>query len=179
MKAGSLIVLGVVFLGAFVGRAGVLASSLAEGEGAGAATAGGPVCINGALAESLKQELASLEERKVALVEEEQTTRILGAQVERRIADLEALNQSLTTALDQRVAARNEDVRRVAVIYEQMKPELAGAVIGGMDPEFAAGLLLAMSGESASAIMATLAADRAYAITVLMADAAVKQRGAG
>lgn len=180
MRAKSLIVLGVVFLCAFLGRAAVLASAFAEG---GVAKASGAdsdkACINGALAETLKKELEALETRETMIAEEERTTEVLAGQIEKRIADLEALNKSLVATLDEKAAARDEDVRRVAAIYEQMKPQLAGDIVGGMDPDFAAGLLLAMSGESASAIMATLDADKAYAITVLMAGAAVRHQKAG
>lgn len=173
MRAKSLVVLGVVFLGAFIGRAAVLAAALAgapaSGDAAAPARANPPLCINGALAETLKEELRQLETRKTSLGEEEQTMRLLADHVEKRIGELEALNQSVLATLEKIEAAKGEDIRRVSAIYEQMKPPLAGAIIGEMDPEFAAGLFLAMSGESASAIMATLDPERAYAITVLMA----------
>lgn len=171
MRARSLVVLGVVFFGAFIGRAAVLAAALAETAAPGEAPAArkAPLCLTGALAETLKRELELLEARKTNMAEDEQTMRVLGRHVEERIAELETLNQSALEALEKIESAKSEDARRVSAIYERMKPPLAGAIIGEMDPEFAAGLFLAMSGESASAIMATLAPERAYAITVLMA----------
>lgn len=173
MRARSLIVLGAVFLSAFVGRAAILTAAIAN-DGAAAPSADPPAttCIDGAFAQTLKDGLARLEERKVEFAEETETAKVFAAHVEKRLGELEALNKSVAASLHAIEAARNEDARRVAAIYEQMKPALAGAIIGAMDADFAAGLLLAMNAESASAIMATLNADRAYAITVLMAGAA-------
>lgn len=173
MRAGSLIVLGAVFLSAFAGRAAILTTAIAhDGDGAPAGDAPVKTCVDGAFAQTLKDGLARLEERKVEFAEETETAKVFAAHVEKRLGELEALSNSVAASLRAIEAARNEDARRVASIYEQMKPPLAGAIIGAMDADFAAGLLLAMNAESASAIMATLDADRAYAITVLMAGAA-------
>jgi flagellar motility protein MotE (MotC chaperone) len=172
MRSGSLVVLAMVFLCAFGGRAAVMAAAVAEkiephhGEEVAASSSS---CVNGAFAQSLREELESLEARKVKLAEKEQTMRVLSDHLESRIAELEILNNSLLDLAEKSDARNNEEVRRVAVIYEQMKPSLAGGIIGAMDPNFAAGLMLAMTGENASAIMATLDADKAYKITVLMA----------
>lgn len=173
MRAGSLAVLGAVFVSAFVGRAAVLAAEVAgaPSERVKKAAPASPQCVTGALAEELKAELDKLETRKLDLADEEATGKLILSHIEKRIAELEAANASLQGSLTKVENQKAGEERRVAAIYEQMKPQLAGSIIGAMDPEFAAGLLLSMNGESASGVLASLPPERAYQITVLMASA--------
>ena len=173
MRAGSLAVLGAIFLSAFIGRAAVLAAEVAENSGDAPNKSGAGVaqCLTGPLAEELKAELKNLEARRLDLADEEATGKLILSHIDQRIAELEAANASLQASLARVDGAKAEEARRVAAIYEQMKPQLAGSIIGAMDPDFAAGLLLSMNGESASGVLAALPPARAYEITVLMASA--------
>ncbi|NWG92708.1 MAG: hypothetical protein HXY21_09400, partial [Parvularculaceae bacterium] len=132
-------------------------------------------CIDGPLAETLAGEFKDLEKRKAELATKEESIQGLSRHVEKRLAELETLNAALADRAQAAGDEQNEEIKRVATIYERMKPAQAGPIIGGMDPEFAASLLLAMNGESASEVMATLDVKRAYAITVLMAEKAQGQ----
>jgi flagellar motility protein MotE (MotC chaperone) len=172
MRAKSLIVLGVVFAFAFAGRAAVLAASVGAQNEATPEQTQPPTCIDGPLAETLAKEVADLEKRKTALAEKDESLQAFARHVEQRLVELEKLNATLAERAEAADVERVEEVRRVATIYEQMKPAQAGPIIGSMDPDFAASLLLAMNGERASEVMATLEAKRAYAITVLMAGKA-------
>ena len=172
MRAGSLVVLCVIFCTAFIGRAAVLAASLVE-EAPGEAESGeqnrGDQCINGALAAELKKEIDWIRKEKAGLADRKSAIDVLGQHLEKRTLQLEELNNSLAARLGENEASQEKNKAAVGAIYSQMKPAAASGIIGGMDPQFAAGLLLSMNEENASAILSALPPDRAYAITVLMA----------
>lgn len=174
MQTRSLLILTIVFAGAFFGRAAVMAATLIGDERpAPSAESSDPddACINGLLAESLKDELAAHEIQKQKLAEDRGTLKLLSERVEKRIDELEALNKSISEVVDARATENQNKKSQVGAIYAQMKPNAASAIIGEMDPGFAAELLLAMNGESSSAILSALEPDRAYSITVRMANA--------
>lgn len=174
MKPRSLPILGAFFFCTFIGRAIVLAAETTDAQRAesGPATPKSS-CMTGALAEELKQNLDSLDMRRAELADQEGYIAAAQAKVESRIAELETLNAALGDKLKATDAARLAEARRVAAIYEQMKPALASAIFKKMDPKFAAGLLMEMNEETASGILAGLDSDRAYTITVLMAKRAM------
>lgn len=172
MRTGSLIVLCSVFCAAFIGRAAVLAASIAENEPAAEGTKDegrSDQCIDGALADNIKKQIDWLQAQKTELADKKSELEVLGGHVEKRVSQLEELNKSLATKLEAVEASHEKKKAEVGAIYSQMKPAAASGIVGGMDPEFAAGLLLAMNEENASAILAALPPNRAYAITVLMA----------
>ena len=173
MATRSLAVLSTLFACAFIGRAAVMAEELTHGADGATASAekSPPSCISGPLAEELRAKLKQAEQREAMLAEREGKLKALQAHLDRRTEELEALNKTVSEAVSAAEQARTADVRRVAAMYEGMKPAAAGAIIARMDASFAASLLLSMNAESSSAIMASLDADRAYAITVLMAEA--------
>lgn len=176
MRSKSLIVLGAIFASAFFGRAGVLAAALAEDGSSkvGATSDGEQVkCIDGRFAESLKRELLWIETEKARMADEKSMASVLTLQVEKRIGELEALNQALAAKIERDATAGEQTKTQVGAIYAQMKPDAASQIIGEMDPQFAASLLLSMSGDNASEILASLPPTRAYAITVLMAGSAL------
>ncbi len=170
MRLGSLIVLGTVFFGAFAGRAAVLAAkSASAGETPHAASA--HRCIDGAFADELRMQSDRYQSAAASRADEDQKRSVFLKHVNERIDEMEKANAAFSAAAAKSADADAASATKVAGLYERMKPELAGVIIGGMDPSFAAGLLLAMNSESASGILASLAPERAYAITVLMADA--------
>lgn len=168
MRAGSLVILGAVFFSAFAGRAAVLAARTAEG---GAAAAPGEVCVSGAFADELLQQAERLRAAKAAQAETDRTRAVVLQHVNERIDAYEKAGEAFSAAATKRAADDEASARKVAALYEKMKPDLAGGIVGGMDPSFAASLLLSMNSENASAILGALPPERAYAITVLMAEA--------
>ncbi len=66
--------------------------------------------------------------------------------------------------------ARNEDIAKLAAIYEGMKPAQAGQIINEMDSKFAAGLLSAMNNEQAALVVASMDANKAYLVSVILAN---------
>lgn len=170
MRIGSLIVLGAVFLSAFAGRAAVLAARTDAAEASAPEEAGRRDCVTGALADEIRAQARRLELAEIDFRSEERKRAVLLDHVNERIAELERLNSELaaTAARQGREAAGGAE--KVAGLYERMKPDRAGAVLGAMDPKFAAGLLAAMKPESAAGILAAIAPERAYAITVVMTE---------
>jgi flagellar motility protein MotE (MotC chaperone) len=167
MRIGSLLILGAVFISAFAGRAGVLAArSVEQGDLA-------PVrqCIDGAFAEELKKQAERLDRAAADQASEDQKRAVIVQHVNSRIAELEKAASAYAASAQSAVGKEGAAAGKVAALYERMKPELAGEIVGGMDPSFAASLLLAMNSESASSILGALPPGRAYAITVIMADA--------
>lgn len=175
MKPQSLPILGALFLCAFVGRVFVIAAQASE-SAASAPPASSPqpqTCMTGELAEELQKNFDALDERRAALAEREGLIAASAQHAEERIAELEKLNAAFEEKLVSLESARNAEVKRIAAIYEQMKPALASAIFAKMDPKFAAGLLMSMNEETASAILSGMQSDRAYSITVLMTNQAM------
>jgi len=65
--------------------------------------------------------------------------------------------------------AAGKDVRRLADLYQQMKPKQAGQIFNRMAPSFAAGFIAEMRPDAAALIMANMAAEKAYAVSLLLA----------
>ncbi|HBK90443.1 MAG TPA: hypothetical protein DDZ68_02100 [Parvularcula sp.] len=168
MRAGSLVILGAVFMSAFAGRAAVLAARTVEAE---AAAPPEEVCVNGAFAEELIQQAERLQAAKAAQAETDRTRAAALQHVNERIDAYEKAGEAYSAAAMQAADDEHAAAKRVAALYEKMKPDLAGGIVGGMDPSFAASLLLSMNSENASAILGALPPEKAYKITVLMADA--------
>jgi len=175
MRPQSLPILGAFFLSAFIGRAIVLAAETNDADIAAPSSSEQiKACMSGALASELQKNLDSLDARRVALANQEGYIAAAKTHADERIAELEKLNASLHKKLDAVDSARATELKRVAAIYEQMKPALGSAIFAKMDPKFAAGLLMSMNEETASAILAGLDSDRAYSITVLMTNRAMQ-----
>ncbi len=172
MRIGSLIILGAVFACAFTGRAAVVAAETIGAADGHAPTEGDAMpaaCINGAFADELRVQSKHLIEGLALRADQDQERAVVLAHVKDKIVELESINAKLSASIALASEEEGKAERKVVALYETMKPELAGSIIGEMDPEFAAGLLLGMNAESASGILSSLPAGRAYAITVLMA----------
>lgn len=174
MRPSSLFILGMVFMGAFIGRAAVLAAGTTESAAGDhdqrAEHDAASRCVNGEFAEELKERMRDVEARSAKLLERESELSVFNDHIRQRLQDLEALKKEISMLIENIEGRRQEDIMKVATIYEEMKPQIAGGIIAGMDPEFAAGLFLAMKGENASAIMASMPPEKAYAVTVLMTN---------
>lgn len=169
MRVGSLVVLGSVFVSAFVGRAAVLAAKQVETPLREESKAESR-CINGAFAEELATQSARIEKAAVNQKAEDQKRAVLLDHVNKRITELELLNAELSALSTKSQQEAEKGSSKIASLYERMKPDLAGVIIGEMDPKFAAGLLRSMNSDAASSILAAVDPARAYAITVLMAE---------
>ena len=105
--------------------------------------------------ESLKKDAARLEEGRSALAK--QLSKITAAETE------------LRTLLNMADRAAEDDLTRLATVYENMKPAEAGALFEQMPPAFAAGFLGLMPPAAAARILAEVRPETAFAVSVVMA----------
>ena len=121
----------------------------------------------------LLAELRTREERVIAreaeLNDRDRALALARTEIDRKLAELEAAETSLSETLTMADKAADEDVARLVSVYERMKPKDAAALFTEMDPDFAAGFLARMRPELAASVMAGLAPDKAYTISVVLA----------
>lgn len=124
----------------------------------------------------IRQLLAAINRReeRVKIKEKEIQARLIAlreidAEVNQRIEELEMAEEQLRATLTIAETAANDDVERLTLVYENMKPKQAAALFEEMDPHFAAGFLGRMRADAAAAIMAGLSAEAANLYSVILA----------
>ncbi len=175
MKNRALIVLAIIFSGSFLGRLAVMASDIADAASQPAPmetthATDAQLCVDGELAEAVRARTVALDAEETALSERKAKLAVYDSQIEKRLSELEGVNDNLRATMDEHRATQNADIAKLAAIYEGMKPKQAGDIINEMDPKFAAGLLAAMNAEQAAQVVATLDSKKAYLISIILAN---------
>jgi len=123
--------------------------------------------------------LLRLGERKVGLDAEkaslEQQALLLDAaerRIQERTAKLTELEQSMNDLIDARDQQSQEEIAGMVSLYQNMKPQQAALVMGGLPDPILLQIASAMSPRKMSAIMAELDPVRAQSLTVMMIDRA-------
>lgn len=126
--------------------------------------------------EGLRNMLLALQKREADLVEKEdqmrqrlQALQTVDDEVSEKIVELERAEQQLRATLTIAETAAEDDIVRLTLVYENMKPKQAAALFEEMDPNFAAGFLGRMRPDAAAAIMAGLSAEAANLYSVILA----------
>ncbi len=90
-------------------------------------------------------------------------------EVEAKTREMQRAEQALadTMALSDRAA--EDDLARLTLVYEQMKPKNAAALFETMTPDFASGFLGRMKPGNAAGILAAMDPQTAYAMSVILA----------
>lgn len=175
MNNRALLVLAIIFLASFLGRFAVLASEV-TGNAPGPApnpqqdASASHTCVDGALATAVKDRIVALDARDANIANRVSELKAYEQQIEKRLSELEQANTQLKANIETHQTARNNDIEKLAAIYEGMKPSQASEIINEMDPEFAAGLLASMNSEQAAQIVASIDSKRAYMISVMLAN---------
>ncbi|MEL6380824.1 MAG: hypothetical protein AAFQ29_13790 [Pseudomonadota bacterium] len=112
---------------------------------------------------------ARLTAREAALEDRMAALRVADQQVTEKLAKLEAAEQQLRETIALAETASKDDLDRLTLVYENMKPKQAAALFEEMDPNFAAGFLGRMRPESAAEIMAGLSPESAHMFSVVLA----------
>lgn len=112
---------------------------------------------------------ARVAERETALEDKLRALAAADEEITRRLADLQAAEESLLAALSLSETANDSDISRLTAVYESMKPADAANLFEQMAPEFASGFLVRMQPEASAAIMAGLDPQTAYSISVIIA----------
>ncbi len=126
--------------------------------------------------EGLRNMLLALQKREADLVEKEdqmrqrlQALQTVDDEVSEKIIELERAEEQLRATLTIAETAAEDDIVRLTLVYENMKPKQAAALFEEMDPNFAAGFLGRMRPDAAAAIMAGLSAEAANLYSVILA----------
>ncbi|WP_108894477.1 MotE family protein [Palleronia abyssalis] len=86
-----------------------------------------------------------------------------------QLEEIETAELELRELLQLADRAAEDDLSRLATVYENMKPAEAAPLFEQMPPAFAAGFMGLMSPAASAAILAAMPADVAYAISVMLA----------
>jgi flagellar motility protein MotE (MotC chaperone) len=136
---------------------------------AAAATFGGAETERSALLMAIRERAASLDEREAKVMERERILAVVEKRIDEKTAALKAAKNELEGRVSFAETAAQEDIARLAKMYESMKPQKAGEIFNTMEPTFAAGFLTAMSNDGAALILANMNTEKAYAASVIIA----------
>ncbi|MCI2395297.1 hypothetical protein [Aliiroseovarius sediminis] len=132
-----------------------------------------PICTTEADIEAvltaLRQREASVVKREAALEARMKALADADQQLTNKMQALVAAEDKLSATMAIAETAASNDLERLTVLYENMKPKQAAPLFETMDPEFAAGFLSRMKPAAAAQIMAGLDPQVAYAISVIFA----------
>ncbi len=166
--AGLLLASALLRLGDPAAIAG-LRDLLDTGRAHAADTPGGDVDELDTVLTALKEREAALDAREAALDERAAVIAEGEAALAAQLAEIEAAEARLRDLVKMADKASEQDLTRLAAVYENMKPAEAGPLFEKMPPAFAAGFLSLMRPETSAAIMARVTPDAAYAISVVLA----------
>lgn len=117
-----------------------------------------------------------LEAREDALSKREMKLRVLEKRMKERLTEMREARERLAATAALVDDAAGKDVRRLAEMYQQMKPKQAGQIFNEMAASFAAGFIAEMRPDAAALILANMEAPKAYAVSLLIAGRNLKQK---
>ena len=120
----------------------------------------------------LKTQQAALQELELELVARQQ-------ELDRRAADLQAVEATLGERWDELQQVSNDDMEHLARMYGTMKPDQAASIFDQMDSDFAAGFLRLMRSEQAGMILAGMETKKAYEVSLKLAEKNEDVRNSG
>lgn len=193
VRIGALIVVAVGFVASAVLRAGEVVAALPESADDGF---GNPIAQRMETAPSdspaertvvgppeliaeIKKIRAKLDTREEALSKRELKLRVLENRMKERLGEMREARERLAATAALVDDAAGKDVRRLADMYQQMKPKKAGEIFNEMATSFAAGFIAEMRPDAAALILANMDPEKAYAVSLLIAGRNLKQRPAG
>jgi flagellar motility protein MotE (MotC chaperone) len=109
----------------------------------------------------LEKERQTLRTREQAVTAKEEHLRVLKAEVETRLKELNAIQQRAMEFLEEEKRMQGEQNRHLVATLEAMPPDRAGKLLEKMDDEVAAQLLRRLKGKEAGAILSLLNPDKA------------------
>jgi len=186
-RAGALLVLSACFAASAIVRTGdviaALPTTLDDGFGTPIPQADDAVDGDGAqapqskdiLIAELQRQRQRLQERESRLDSREQKLETLEKRLKARLGELRAAREHLAKTAALVDDAAGKDVRRLAEMYQQMKPKQAGQIFNEMAPSFAAGFIAEMRPDAAALIMSNMEPAKAYAVSVMLAGRNVGQ----
>ena len=194
LRGGALFVLAACFVASALIRAGEVIAALPESMDDGFGNPIAPVKTQmiqkeeapkeivergpAELLAELREQRQRIQARADSLDAREQKLKAIEQRLESRIEELRAARERLANTAALVDDAAGKDVRRLADMYQQMKPKQAGQIFNEMAPSFAAGFIAEMRPDAAALIMANMDADKAYAVSLMLAGRNMKQPAA-
>ncbi|MEM6441153.1 MAG: hypothetical protein AAF763_15830 [Pseudomonadota bacterium] len=174
LRMGALIVIAALFGGSAVSRlldpAGAMAQEAAALDAdAMEAQACLPPEDPVPLLAAVKERETFLEARADAIADRARLLEAAEARFRAEADRLQRMEAQLARTLAIAESAADEDVARLASVYEAMNPKSAAQIFQTMDVTFAAGFLTRMDREAAARILSGLPPDKAYAVSVVIA----------
>lgn len=126
----------------------------------------------------IKELRKNLDSREEALSKRELKLRILESRMKERLEEMRQARERLAATAALVDDAAGKDIRRLAEMYQQMKPKQAGEIFNEMAASFAAGFIAEMRPDAAALILANMDAAKAYAVSLLIAGRNLKQKPA-
>ena len=128
------------------------------------------VCFTAETAALLADDQKKLKKQQADLQELELELNARKQELDRRAADLQAVQETLAERWGQLQDASNDDMDHLARMYGSMKPDQAASIFNQMDAGFAAGFLRLMRSEQAGMILAGMETKKAYAVSLKLAE---------
>ncbi|MEM9059177.1 MAG: hypothetical protein AAGD13_01840 [Pseudomonadota bacterium] len=185
-KIGALVVLAAGFAVSAFLRAGEVIAALPEGDDG----FGNPIASQKVGAPSTPEKIVvgppeliaeikrlreKLDEREKALEHREMKLKIIEKKMKERLDEMRAVRERLAATAALVDDAAGKDVRRLAEMYQAMKPKQAGQIFNEMAASFAAGFIAEMRPEAAALVLANMDAEKAYAVSLLIAGRNMKK----
>lgn len=125
----------------------------------------------------IKRLRETLDAREKALENREMKLRIIEQKMKERLEEMRTARERLAETAALVDDAAGKDVRRLAEMYQAMKPKKAGQIFNEMAASFAAGFIAEMRPEAAALVLANMDAEKAYAVSLLIAGRNVNANG--
>jgi flagellar motility protein MotE (MotC chaperone) len=122
-----------------------------------------------ALAEALNARETEITLREATLKDRTAALALAEAAIEKQLVELQTAEAALASTLAIADQAAEQDLARLTMVYETMKPKDAAALFETMAPSFAAGFLGRMQPQAAAAVMSGLSPETAYEISLQLA----------
>lgn len=118
---------------------------------------------------ALRTREAELEAREAALTARMDELSAAEARLAALLSDMSNAEKALADTMASTQTAAEDDLTRLTVVYENMKPENAAILFEEMEPGFAAGFIARLRPDVAAQILAGLPPRTAYAISAILA----------
>lgn len=128
------------------------------------------VCFTDETAATLIADQKQMEALYEELTSQELDLRARKQELDKRAADLDAIQQALAARWEEMQKESANDVTHLARMYGTMKPDQAAAIFNQMDPDFAGSFLRLMRSEQAGLILASMETRKAYEVSLRLAE---------
>lgn len=123
----------------------------------------------------MKELREKLKAREEAIAKRELKLKVIEDRMKKRLQEMREARERLAATAALVDDAAGKDVRRLAEMYQQMKPKKAGQIFNEMAASFAAGFIAEMRPEAAALVLSNMDAEKAYAVSLLIAGRNMKK----